>query len=1109
VRAHLLAAALCAGLLTLVRAAPARAVTDSILVRVAGNIAGRAGNYVDVPITVDLSGAPGRALGSYRATLRFNPGQLEFSSVENGAFATPQANTSHVSDSGMVVLAAVQPSGATGTVVLFSVRLYVLSDTGQSPITVSFDEMSATATSVTPFESLLPLLRIVNGTFCKSLGRWGDVNGDGDANSLDALVALSTVVGIPVDTTVMTPALADVDGDGKVTSRDALIILSYAVGLPVTGYRVLLNAPGACGTGTAVTIFITPDSLELQVGQSAFLQFDARDGSGRSVSTDSGSVTSSDPSVAAFVEGEGPPAVQARAPGVAVFTAQLGPGVAATFKVVVLARRTTWYVDVQRARLTPTQLGNQALPMEFIGDALGLAHDGDTVRVASGIYEEEVSGNVAVTILGDSTNRPVIDPRGAPSWSSYNDALDLEPNSGMLVAANLVVRAGMVYLSGHDIVVRNVAVSMLGGSGNAALELVSGSAGGDAPPARVPGPERANAPAVTGTVLVDGVAVTADSTSYGILVDLADTAVIRNSTVTRASLGNSSCSPGPYTSGGIVVRQASVSAVHNNVVTKGNCQGIGVFDYGNAFVAGDVGRATISQNRVIGSSTTGIAAGARLVALDHNLVQNTGVPGYRSYGHTAGVHVIEVYGYSGYVAPDSVVSLGDSVLNSGGYGFVVDTAGAASLDSLVTSNTGQDSSGYGTGVDLTAGGKFALSHSHISNALYSDGVTFIGDHTVLRSHGNRIVGAGANGISSIYSCDCAPPARPGPAAGAPGPQRVGPYTGGPDTLISISDTILGSGQTGIFSRYGVYSLVDSAVVDSAGSDGIYLQYLGRATVSNSMARRAYTGIYSYEVDSMSVLRDTVEADTNGVYLYYTGHNADSATIRGSVARSNNGAGFFVDYYTTARVDSSVAVDNLTGLYIGSSSSGARVRWTRFQANGIGMWMGSSASANSSVINSNFLGDATAGVQNDGDGPTLAADTNYWGDTNGPRCGYLVGCDTVTRSVTGDSIGSGSITFADWLAGPAPTFAPLARGIAVAAVRPTRWGAARSALRPPPRAPDPDSILAASSRGRRAPATAGTPVTAPARRSQHQQPPSWHAPSKARTHAVQITVKKRT
>ncbi len=91
---------------------------------------------------------------------------------------------------------------------------------------------------------LLPLVKYVQGTFCRALGKWGDVNGDGQSNSLDALVALSVVVGIPVDTTVMTPALADVDGDGQVTSRDALIMLSYGVGLPVTGFRVLLTCRG-------------------------------------------------------------------------------------------------------------------------------------------------------------------------------------------------------------------------------------------------------------------------------------------------------------------------------------------------------------------------------------------------------------------------------------------------------------------------------------------------------------------------------------------------------------------------------------------------------------------------------------------------------------------------------------------------------------------------------------------------------------------------------------------------------------------------------------------------------------------------------------------------
>jgi hypothetical protein len=1104
--ARLAAAMLAAGLLLLGRATPARAATDSVLVRVGGDLSARIYDYIDVPITVELNGAPGRKLGSYTGQLAFNPRMLEFVEIQTGSFAAPQINTAHASDSGKVLLTALQPGGASGVVTLFVARFYVLSDTAATPVTVSFGEMSASATSVTPFESLLPLLKIVNGTFCRSLGRWGDVNGDGLSNSFDALVALSSVVGDSIDTTAVKPYLADVDADGKITSRDALIILSYGVGLPVPGYRVLLTAAGACGTGAAITLVVTPDSLELQAGQGVPVLISAHDASGRSVPVDSVSWASSNPSIAAFDLSSGQ--VRARAPGLATLTVQLGPGVTGRIKVSVLARRTTWYADVERARNAPTQTGTQAFPFEFIGEALDVAHDGDTVLIAGGTYEELVSGSVAVSLVGDPANRPVIDPRGSPNWYSYQWAIDIEPYEGRVALANLVVRAGKVYLDAHDFGVTNVLIQGLSGTyGFAALEMYSENLTPAGAP-RPAGPMRSAGPMAPGNVLIDGVVVTADSITNGIVVDQADTAVIQNSSVTRTYAGTYPyCGAGPNSPSGIRIYQASVSLVRNNTVSNPQCQGIGVFDAGSQ-LASDVGRVTISRNHVTGAPSVGIGTGARLIALDHNTVRNTGVPGYRTYGYTAGVHVVEVYRAGNYLNPDSVVSIGDSILNSGGRGFGIDSALAAVVDSLVVGGTGQDSSGSAAGVELAAGGKFTLSHSHISNSIFSSGVYFTGDHTVLRSHGNHIVAAGQIGLATYQGCySCAPPAGGGPALA--GPERVGPYTGGPDTLISISDTILNSSQTGIYSSYGVYTLVDSAVVDSAGSAGIYLEYLGRATVSNSVARRSRTGIYSYAVDTLSVLRDTVNADTNGVYV---DQPVDSVTIRGSVIDGNRGPGIYLNYLAHARIDSSVITNNLQGLYI-YSTAGARVRWTRFQGNSIGMWLSYYANNKSSVVSSNFIGNTAAGARNDAYSAypssidTLFAANNYWNDTAGPRCNSELTGVSCTGT-TGDSIVTQGIIVLPFLTGPAPTPAPPALRPVYAAASMVQSASTASTPPVPPLRLEPASTFGTSAGTR-----PGAPVAAQAQtmtavvpRSPHEQPPAWHAPSKARTHVMQGATK---
>ncbi len=831
----------------------------------------------------------------------------------------------------------------------------------------------------------------------------------------------------------------------------------------------------------------------------------ALDTSGRGVPVDSVSWSSSNPAVAAFDVENG--AVQARGPGVATLTVQLGPGVMGTLKVSVLARRSTWYVDILRARFAPTQVGSQNLPLEFIGDALNLAHNGDTVRIASGTYEELISANVAVVLLGDSLNRPVLDPRGAPSWSSYDDALDLEPEAGLIQLSNLDIRAGQTYLDGHDFVLRNVLIEGLNTQGTG-LDLYSENLTPSGAP-RPSGPMRSSIPEAPGNVLIDGVVVSGDSLTTGIEVELADSVLIRNSTVSRSQAGTQTeCGFGPYVNSGIVVQQASVSLTQNNTVTNPGCQGIGLFDEENSTLASDLSRVTASHNHVTGAPGTGIALGARLVSSDHNAVRGTGlVSGQQSYGNSVGIHVTSSYDCecNGGPPADSVVARGDSILNSGGRGFAVDTAAKAVIDSLVVAGAGLDSSDYGVGVTLGPGGTYWLSHSRISNVVYAEGVLFTGDHTVLHSHGNRIADVWGDALTDYQGCEeCAPPARPsGAPAGASLPQRAGPYPGGPDTLTSVADTVLNAGGNGIYLEYGVSALVDSFVVDTAGNEGVSLWEVSRVTISRSKVSGAYDGIEAYYVDTLSLVGDSV-AGSSGDGLYVYNYLApDSTRVIGSTFASNGGYGIDLDY-ANARVDSSAFVYNHGGMYL-DYGGGALVRWSRFQWNGIGLWMSGSVGSPSTVVHSNFLSDTTAGAENDATSYMLTADTNYWGDLNGPRCtNGAVGCNET--SVVGDYVsGYGLLSFRGYLADTAPTLSPPLRVAAVASRTPARAASSRPA--------NAHGAAVRVTSARPLVADRATRVAADAaalsQRSQRQRPAAWHAPSKAKTHAVQITVKKRT
>ena len=1061
---------MCAGLASLAVTARARAAgADSILVRVGGNLAGRLGQTIDVPITVDLSGAPGRQLGSYRSQLTWNPALLELVQITAGNFAAPQYNTG-AAGAGSEQITAVQPSGASGVVTVYVAQFYVLSDTAPSPITVAFDEMSATATSVTPFEILLPLVKYVQGTFCRSLGRWGDVNGDGESNSLDALVALSVVVGIAVDTTVMTPALADVDGDGQVTSRDALIMLSYGVGLPVTGFRVLLTAAGGscgAGSGAAATLAIVPDSLELEIGQGVAVLAQASDATGRSVPVDSLAWTSSNPSIAAYDQASGQ--VKARAVGVATLTAQLGPGVQGTLKVSVLARRTTWYVDVQRALNAPVQTGAVGLPFQFIGDAVNIAQDGDTVLVASGTYEEEFGRYVSVVLLGDSVNPPVVDPRGAPYWSTYDDAIYLGSSAAPLVVANLVVKAGDVYLDAHDITARNLDIEGLSGTNTyAGLEIYSENLT-PAPPARG-GPTRSGAPEALGNVLVDGVSVTGDSLPNGIVVDLADTAVIRNSAATRTTAGvGNGCNASSSTNTGILIVQASVGVVQNNTVTNPDCQGIGVFDNPYTSVTSDVARANLSHNRVSGAPGIGVGVNARHVALDHNSVRSTVTGQSQCCAAFFGIEIVN----NPYVA-DTVTSLGDTVVNVGGsyasYGLSLDTAVAAVVDSLVVDSVGSGFSEEGTGASgfYFSGRSLSLTNSRVANST-GDGIEAFGELEYSGRH-NLVRNVQRFGIwVARTQCDC---------SNQP-----------PDSVAMAHDSVVSSGTNGVEIDDARVAVLDSLLVDSANTDGLYLNSVARGTIRNSAARDGGTGIFTYFTDTLSLLGDTAQADFNGVDLEYT---TDSVTISGGVMDGNAGAGIYLDYQSVARLDSVTLSNNGDGLYL-YSLAGARVQRSRFQGNALGFYLSTSAGMSSSVTNSNFLGNTGAGVWNDayaasGFADTLFADANFWNDPTGPTCDSA-STGFTCPGATGDAIGTAGVTFAGWLSGAAPTPAPPLRPVyaRATATRPAVRSAALAAAPSPP---------AASNRPRAAYRAA---VTAPAAashaatsaRGQHAHPVSWH------------------
>ncbi len=424
------ALATCAVALGLASVGGGQLAAQTVTARVGGELTGLPYTTVIIPVVVDMTASGGARLGSYTARLSWDPLALTFCSSCSpdslrGNFPAPQINTDSAA-AGVLRFTAISALGVDSLVTVARLPFSTGADTLSTAFQLGFSEMSAAAT----FTSLLPILTVGGASYCPARGRWGDLDRDGYANSRDALMILSNVVGIPLDTTKITTSLGDVDADGRVTSRDALIVLSYAVGIGVPGERVLLLAPSSCGTGSATRLSVFPASATLAVSQALHLTAQASDSAGRAVTVTGATWASSDYGVAG-VDTSG--LVTARAPGTATVTAAVGPGVQAAATITVIARRTTWYVDL-RATGAAVELGDAAYPFEQPGQAYALAAEGDTIRVAQGTYLFTADGVLShgVVILGgtpgDTTTRPTfVDPSG------YLTALWLQGGSRTLV----------------------------------------------------------------------------------------------------------------------------------------------------------------------------------------------------------------------------------------------------------------------------------------------------------------------------------------------------------------------------------------------------------------------------------------------------------------------------------------------------------------------------------------------------------------------------------------------------------------------------------------------------------------------------------------------------
>jgi hypothetical protein len=186
-----------------------------------------------VDVTLQSYDYAGRGVNAFSVTLQFDPGQLQFVSAwslcpDSATYpltATPLA-------AGVRLQAAGCSPGASYYRSLAVVRLqFAGGATNGSTLYLRADSLR----DVDATDRTLVTLDAASQV-CHASGTWGDVDGDGNVNSRDALIALSHAVGLP--TTPYTVDRGDVDYDGITSSRDALYMLTASIGGYVYSTRI-------------------------------------------------------------------------------------------------------------------------------------------------------------------------------------------------------------------------------------------------------------------------------------------------------------------------------------------------------------------------------------------------------------------------------------------------------------------------------------------------------------------------------------------------------------------------------------------------------------------------------------------------------------------------------------------------------------------------------------------------------------------------------------------------------------------------------------------------------------------------------------------------------
>src|SRR6266511_3891297 len=230
------------GLLSLLAlvAAPAALQAQALVGMYPAGIAIDSGRRATVPLVISAGGA---TVGSYQLEVTWDTNVVRYISAAPGAFGSPAVNAVGAA-SGSLILAAANPSGATGLFSIAELTFEMRTATGSSPVTV----VSPVLTAAVSFASIAATPTA--GAICASSGPFGDVNRDGSILSNDALLVVTAAVGLPIAPFTLVPgdvlpiATQARDAGGNPTSASGLLWSSNAPGVAAVDSAGRVTAVG-------------------------------------------------------------------------------------------------------------------------------------------------------------------------------------------------------------------------------------------------------------------------------------------------------------------------------------------------------------------------------------------------------------------------------------------------------------------------------------------------------------------------------------------------------------------------------------------------------------------------------------------------------------------------------------------------------------------------------------------------------------------------------------------------------------------------------------------------------------------------------------------------